>query len=441
VSPRPGRGPRGEGTDETRRGPETGDPDFWRAVDRPRRPGRREPASDGEGGVFRRSVAESRSLAATSAGRVLIAVVGLIAVATCIGLLLLWPSGSGTPTTNVLGETSTATVARVGDGSCGAGPACRRIAVDVDGRSTTITIGPVATAPDLEPGDRVRIARTAPATGLPAGGEAYTFVDVARGRPLLLLLVGLAVLAVALLRWRGLLAFAGLGLSVLVAATFVVPAVLAGSHPLLVALVASSAVMFVTLVLTHGVGVQTLTAAVGITATLLLACALALASVGVVHLTGYTDDAALVLHERDADLSLQGVVVAGIVIGCLGVLADTAVTQASAVMALRRARPSSSAAELRAGATAVGRDHLNATIHTLVLAYVGASLPLLLAMRATGLRFADAINGEAIAEPVVAAIVGCAALLLAVPVTTGLTAAFAVRLPTAAIPDGHGHAH
>jgi uncharacterized membrane protein len=430
---------REESTGDGRPSRSTGDPDFWGPIDRPRHGTASDPAI--EDGVFRRSVAESRSLAATAAGRLLIAVVGTIAVATVVGLLVLWPAGPDAPTPAVLGETSTATVTRVSDGSCGPGPACRRIVVDVRGQPTTITVGPVATAPALELGDRVRISKTRATPGLRAGGEAYTFVDVARGRPLVLLLAGLAILAVVLLRWRGLLAFLGLGLSILVATTFVVPAVLAGSHPLLVALVASTAVMFVTLVLTHGVGVQTLTAAVGITATLLLACGLALASVGLAHLSGYTDDAALVLHERDGSLSLQGIVVAGMVIGCLGVLADTAVTQASAVMALRRAKPASTAAELRAGATEVGRDHLSATIHTLVLAYVGASLPLLLAMRATGLGFADAINGEAIAEPIIAAIVGCAALLLAVPVTTGLTAAFAVRLPAAAIPDGHGHAH
>ena len=420
-----------------------GDPDFWEAVDRP---ARRRRARDREGlavaapGILRRSLQESRDLAATATGLVLIAGVAAIALATLAGLLLLWPASPDAGPKDVLGRTTTATVTRVVDGPC-TGGACRRITVDVDGRSAVVTVGPVATAPALDLGDRVRVGRVAPTRGLPAGSEDYTFVDLARGRPLLLMLLGLAALAVVLLRWRGLLAFVGLALSVLIATTFVVPAVLDGSPALLVALVASAAVMLVTLVLTHGLGVQTLTAAIGITATLLLACGLAVGLAGFAHLTGYTDDAALVLHERNRELSLEGVVVAGMVIGCLGVLADTAVTQASAVMALRRASPTSTAAELREGAIEVGRDHLSATIHTLVLAYVGASLPLLLAMRTTGLGFADAINGEAIAEPIIAAVVGCAALLIAVPVTTGLTAAFAVRLPVRAIPDGHAHAH
>jgi uncharacterized membrane protein len=127
------------------------------------------------------------------------------------------------------------------------------------------------------------------------------------------------------------------------------------------------------------------------------------------------------------------------IIGALGVLADTAVTQASAVMALRRANPATTAAGLYHGAFAVGRDHLSATIHTLVLAYAGASLPLLLAIRASGLSFADAVNSETIAEPIVATVIGCAALIAAVPLTTGLASLLVSRLPPQAL--GHGHAH
>jgi uncharacterized membrane protein len=423
-----------------RSGTGTPDGEFWSTVDRPRR---RRPAPTGSS-----TLAETRALWASAAGRVLIATVATIAVLAVAGLVLLWPGSTPGTSRDALGATSTATVLRVIDGPCPGGGSCRRLVADVGGaRSATITVGPLATAPALSPGQRVRVDRVElprPADGTTesrSSAPVYGFVDVERGRPLLLMLLGLGLLAAVLLRSRGVLAFAGLGLSVLVAVVFVVPAVLAGEPALLVALVAAVLVMFVTLVLTHGVGAQTLAAAVGITSTLLLACGLALATAGAAHLGGVSDDASLLLAEQHRSLSLQGVVVAGMVIGALGVLVDTAVTQASAVMALRRARPSSSARELRAGATAVGRDHLSATIHTLVLAYVGASLTLLLAMRSTGLGLQDALNSQTVAEPVVAAVVGCAALLIAVPVTTTLAAALASRLAVASIPDGHGHAH
>ncbi len=129
------------------------------------------------------------------------------------------------------------------------------------------------------------------------------------------------------------------------------------------------------------------------------------------------------------------------IIGALAVLADTAVTQASAVMALRRANPNTSPSALYRGALAVGRDHLSATIHTLVLAYAGVSLPLLLAIRASGLGFADAVNSQTLAEPIVATVIGSAALIMAVPLTTGLASLLVARLPPEALGAAHTHQH
>jgi uncharacterized membrane protein len=92
-------------------------------------------------------------------------------------------------------------------------------------------------------------------------------------------------------------------------------------------------------------------------------------------------------------------------------------------------------------AFSVGRDHLSATVHTLVLAYVGATLPFLLALRAMHTPLADAVSGQQLAEPIAATLIGTLALLLCVPVTTGLAAMLATRLPAGAVPHGHGHAH
>ncbi len=122
------------------------------------------------------------------------------------------------------------------------------------------------------------------------------------------------------------------------------------------------------------------------------------------------------------DISLQGVVLAGLVFAALGVLADQAVTQASAVLALRRANPAMSGRQLYLHALSVGRDHLVATTHTLVLVYVGATFPLLLVLDAGGVGGTDALNREDLAEPIVATLVGAIALLISVPLVTALTA-------------------
>jgi uncharacterized membrane protein len=138
---------------------------------------------------------------------------------------------------------------------------------------------------------------------------------------------------------------------------------------------------------------------------------------------------------------LEGIVLAGMVIGALGVLADTGVTQASAVIALRRANPALGARAVYRAAFAIGRDHLTATVHTLVLAYVGASLPLILVLSSTRTPIGDALDTQDIAEPVVATLVGSIALLASVPLTTGLAALAAARVPASSLPAHGGHAH
>jgi uncharacterized membrane protein len=389
---------------------------------------------------------EARHLAGTPAGRILIGAVAVLAVATVVGLVALWPHGTSHhgPSQALGGPTKAATVTALQTVRC-PGPtpqACRQIVARVGGEMTRITLGPVTASPTVEAGQHIRVAETNPA-GLPGalGAERYTFYDVDRHGSLLMMVLALGVLALVLLWWRGLLAAIGVGLSLLLLTTFLVPAILDGRPALLVALVGALAVMFVTLVLTNGLGAQTLAAALGIAATLVLTCVLATVFVGIAHLDGHSDELSLALSQQDSALSLRGVVLAGMIVGALGVLADTAVTQASAVMALRRANPGLGAAALYRGAFAVGRDHLSATIHTLVLAYAGTALPLLLVLRSTSVGVTDALNSQSVAEPVVATVVGCIGLIAAVPLTTGLAAMLVSRVPVELVPDGHGHHH
>jgi uncharacterized membrane protein len=373
---------------------------------------------------------ELKHLLATRSGRVLVAAVVAVAIFTIAGLAVLWPYGwhpAGTPT----GGTVAATVDKVTDAPCGTG-VCRTIDVTVGGQKKQFGF-PVRNAPEVGVGDHVRL--------LPTGATFYEFEEVDRRGSLLWLAALFAVAAAVLLRWRGVLAVAGVAVSIAVLLGFVVPAILAGKPALLVALVAALAVMFVTLVLTNGLGVQTLAAALGISATLVLTCGLAYLAVRFASLDGTSDLEVLRIKAGTETLSLKGVILAGMVIGALGVLADTAVTQASAVMALRRANPRYSARRLYAEGFTIGRDHLSATIHTLVLAYAGATLPLLLMLRTGHVTLTDGVNGQSLAVPVVATLVGCLALMVAVPVCTGLAATLLVRLPLDALPDGHEHHH
>lgn len=221
------------------------------------------------------------------------------------------------------------------------------------GRRATLDLGPLNATPSLAVGDRVRVQRSEA-----GAGARYGFVDVDRRAPMLWLAIALAALAVLVARLRGLLALVGVALSLGLVVAFPVPAILAGSDPVLVSLVAALAVMFVTLLLTYGAGAQSLAACVGIGVSLLLATPVGHVMVSAAHLDGRTGELQqlLVLGARGV---LEGIVLGGMVVGALGVLTDTAVSQASAVTALHRADPSLGARALYRGAFAVGRDHFS----------------------------------------------------------------------------------
>jgi uncharacterized membrane protein len=389
---------------------------------------------------------ELRHLAASSSGRVLLAAVLGIAVLTLIGLAALFPYGWH-PASKPTSGTVPGKVVKVTEAPCATGTikgTCRSAVISVEGTERTFQFGLVHNAPSVGVGDQVRMRRNSDPKAAPDPNGAwvfYDFVEVDRRGSMVWLAIVFAVLAAALLRWRGVLAVLGLVISVAVLLGFVVPAILAGKPALLVALVASLTVMFVTLLLTNGVGVQTMAAALGISATLLFTCGLAYLVVKFTALDGASDLEMLSIKAGSQVLSLKGVILAGMLIGALGVLADTAVTQASAVMALRRANPRYGVRRLYSEGFTIGRDHLSATIHTLVLAYAGATLPLLLMLRAGQSTTTDLVNGQSLAVPIVATLVGCLALMAAVPVTTGLSSVLLARLPIDALPDDHHHHH
>jgi uncharacterized membrane protein len=199
--------------------------------------------------------------------------------------------------------------------------------------------------------------------------------------------------------------------------------------------------MLLTIPLVHGGGPKSVAACLGTAAALLLTLALADVSTRLAHLSGATSEEALYLNAAGA-VSLRGLLLAGMVIGSLGVLGDTTVTQASVVIALRRANPSLRFRELIAHADAVGRDHIAATVNTLVLAYTGAAIPVLLVFSLSGTSTATAANSEAVAGALVAMLVGSIGLMLAVPLTTALAAWLALDASPAELPDDEpAHIH
>jgi uncharacterized membrane protein len=382
-----------------------------------------------------------------------VSLAALVAV-TVIGLVVLWPNGNLKHSSSLVStKTVAGEVIAVKDVSCPfqvAGNRCQTATVKVlegknKGDTAQLQLSGASGPVTAKVGDRVRVFKTPPPPpGTPVTQQPppYSFADFDRRAPMLWLTVAFVVLLLLTGRFNGLRALIGLAASLAVLLKFVIPSILDGNSPLAVALIGSFAVLLATIPVSYGIGAKAIAAWLGTAASLLLAVALADQFTQVAHLTGASSEEAVFLSTTGSRLSLQGLLLAGMVVGALGVLADLTVSQASTVIALRRANPSLGFRALFRGALDVGHDHIAATVNTLVFAYAGASLPVLLIFSIGGTTFTDGVNSEAVAEEVIAALIGSIGLIASMPITTALAALLAVRVPERQLETAQpGHVH
>lgn len=376
----------------------------------------------------------------------------MLAVATAAGMVVLWPGDVDADVgESIVVESETATVLTVDEFPC-AGlntSVCRDVDIRLEtgpaqGQVKELVLDNRQFDPDVSEGDRLRVVKNVVPPGAdPVPGREYSISDFDRQQPILVLVLIFAGLVVLFGRLRGAMSLVGLGLSLGVVLLFMVPAILDGKSTLAVAVVGALAVMLTTILLAHGAGPKSLAAIVGTAVSLIVTVGLAVLFTDLTHLTGLSTEEATFLQVNQAGVSLEGLLLAGMIVAALGVLDDVTVSQSSTVLALRAANPGQSFRQLFLRAMDVGRDHVSATVNTLVLAYVGASLPLLLIFSSSSIDFGEAINLELIAKEIVATLVGSIGLIAAVPITTALAALLAVRMTSdeLAEADVHGHSH
>ena len=361
---------------------------------------------------------------------VLAAIIVPLVLATATALIVLWPSkGASDALTGPgsLNALANATVTGLDAVKC--------VGIDEDlgttncvdakatvtstsdkGRAITFSATGAQRVPTLRRGDKVVLV------AINSGANRlYSFYGFQRSRPLALLLVLFVGVAIAIGRWHGARALAALALSLLILVKFVLPAITEGQNPLAVALVGAATVMLVALYLTHGFNARTTTAVIGTLASLAITGGLARVFVTASHFTGLASEEENSLRARGG-IDVRGLLLAGIIIGALGVLDDVTVTQASAVWQLHQANPARGFGELYHSAMRIGRDHIASTVNTLVLVYAGAALPLLILFNQNGVRWGEVVTEETIATEVVRTLVGSIGLMASVPITTALTA-------------------
>jgi uncharacterized membrane protein len=367
-----------------------------------------------------------------------------VGLATVVGLVVLWPSGEPTraqqaaevalPPGTTYPEGRVVSVESLPcGGETGAELQCATVVVKVlDGEGAgdfqQIELSADVVAAGVEEGDTYVLTRDAGADG----GASYGFFDYARGTPIVVLAIAFAVVVGLVARLRGLLSLVGLAFAFFILFQFVLPGLLAEESPTLVSLVGASAIMFVVLYLAHGFSARTTTALVGTLFGLTLVAVMGAVAVDVARLTGLTSEETVQLQGFDPTLNFSGLVLAGVVVAGLGVLNDVTITQASAIWQLNEVSPDLTWRELYRRGMFVGRDHIASTVYTIVFAYAGAALPLLLLFELYSRPFTVSLFSSAVAEEVIRTLVGAIALVLAVPLTTAVGAFFAKAAGTEA---------
>lgn len=249
----------------------------------------------------------------------------------------------------------------------------------------------------------------------------YAFADFQRRPVLVWLAIVFAAVVIWLGRSRGAAALGGLVASVAVLLIFVLPAILDGRSPILVAVFGSGAIAFLALYMAHGFNRMTTVALIGTVATLALTAVLSSITVALAGFTGLVSEESSLLTLFDG-VDVRGLLLAGIVLGAAGAIDDVTVTQASAVWELKAANRDLPTRDLYRRGLRIGRDHIASMVNTLLLAYAGAALPLMVLFVLSEQSLGTVANSEVVAVEIVRTLVGSIGLVAAVPLTTWLAA-------------------
>lgn len=273
------------------------------------------------------------------------------------------------------------------------------------------------------------------------GREIFSVRDVDR-RPTLIIFSLLFAFTILIFGgWQGLRALLGLFGTFLVIIYILLPLLLNGYPPVLTSTLIATIVLFLAIYFTHGFNRESTVAFTGTILAVSITSVLAFLSVKIGRLSGFASDEAIYLNfSTFGQLDLSGLLLAGIIIGVLGVLDDIAITQSAVVSELYGTNPNLSKKEVYSKALRVGREHAGALVNTLALAYTGAALPLLMLFSISESSIGMIVNQEVFALEILRTIVGSIGLVLTIPITT-LIAVFVLEKYKGQKPKIEHHHH
>ncbi len=354
-------------------------------------------------------------------------ITALVGVVVVVVLILLWQTSANNQ--NVVGYSSTTVKARVTgileEGTVTMGEKTQTYQVlsvellesDQEGQVYELQYGKYQLLSDdyrLQVGDKILVNLES----MQDGTYAVYFIDHVRTDSLLVLLCIFIVTGIAMSGWKGLNSMISMAFSILVMAVYVVPQIIAGKDPMLVSLLGAFFFLAVSQYLVFGWTLKTHIALAGITFAIFVTGLLSLLFVNWARLNGAGDESAMYLVQIGNGLDIKKLLVAGIFIGTLGVMDDLVIGQTSAVIELYRGNPHMGFLQRFKSAMQIGQDHVSATVNTLILAYLGATLSMIVLYTMSSVDVSVLVNINYVAEEIVRSLVGTIGLFLAIPFTT-----------------------
>lgn len=263
------------------------------------------------------------------------------------------------------------------------------------------------------------------------GELSFYIMDHVRNTSLAYLFLLFLMVLVLVGRWKGLRAFISLAISFLVIVYYIIPQIISGADAVIVTIIGSLAILLAVIYITEGWNKKSHVASLSIFISLIFTVVLAWLFVELAKLSGLgSEEIAFLVSIDNVIIDFKGLLLAGIIIGTLGVLDDVIIAQVATVEQLCKTAEGASRKEIFISAYEVGVSHIASMANTLFLAYTGASLPLLILFLSGGsvfTSFSDVLNNELIATEVVRTLSGSIGLILAVPISTYLAATFYVK--------------
>jgi len=255
--------------------------------------------------------------------------------------------------------------------------------------------------------------------------DVFFITDFIRTKGIVILFILFILLSVTIATKKGFFSLISMMITFVILFSFVLPQIQSGKNPVVIAILASIVIIPITFYLSHGFEQKTSIAILGTSIALVITGMLSSIFVNLTHLTGTSSEESLFLQTSGGlQYNLKGLLLAGIIIGTLGVIDDITISQTAIVYQLYSLKNDISFSQLFKKSIEIGKDHIASMINTLILVYTGASLPLLLLFMSSTRPFGEILSYEVVTTEIVRTLVGSIGLILAVPITTYLACHF-----------------